>query len=306
MTRKNLYKIIKDKPTTQDEILDIYELNENQLSKAKSLYDLDVINYVRDMRVSDNVIKGNLKSIYNTYEILHTSVNSLLKKLNFIRTEIKKLRSSDLYRISTYSEYFNIPKEERKRRNEAYKKVNSDRNNSPVKIDLNDVNKKMNELLNETHRYSLGSGLLIASGLRPVELMCISTFKLDDDNKNNVIITGLAKKRRGMANSVSRPIVGISPEDFIEKVKLFRNSVDNPCKKSEKIARGLQRAFKAKFPVMAKMGRFLFSRKIYSELAFQKYAPPELRTNKPLYLSQILGHKNGDVQTSQAYSWIMS
>lgn len=306
MGRKALYKAIKEQPKSKEELLDIYKLKHDELSTVKSQFHQDVSNYVKDKRVSDRVLKTKLKPIFNMYVLIHPATNSLLKKLNFIRTQIKQLRSPEIYKLSTYSEYFNISKEERKKRADDYKKVNVERNNSPTRIDLPEVTEKMNELLNAKHRYALGSGLLIASGLRPVELMCNATFKIDEDNKNNVIVEGLAKKRKGMTNSVSRPIMGLTPEDFIEKVETFRKMVNNPCKKSETVARGLQRAFKSKFPEISKTGRFLFTRKIYSELAFQKYAPEELRTNKPLYLSQILGHAEGDVMTAQSYSWIMS
>ena len=306
MTRKMLYKAIKEKPATKEELLDIYNLRYDELSTVKATFHSDVANYVKDKRVSDKVLKTKLKPIFNMYVLLHPSVNSLLKNLNFIRNKIKQLRSAELYKLSTHSEYFNISKEERKKRADDYKKINVERNNSPTRIDLPEVVEKMNELLNDSHRYALGSGLLIASGLRPIELMCTAKFKIDEDNKNNVIIEGLAKKRKGMTNDVSRPIMGLNPEQFIEKVETFRNMIDNPCKKSETVARGLQRAFKSKFPKISKKGRFLFTRKIYSELAFQAFAPEELRTNKPLYLSQILGHAEGDVQTAQSYSWIMS
>ena len=306
MGRKALYQAIKEQPKTKEELLEIYKLKVDEIPTVKAQFHQDVSDYVKDKRVSDRVLKTKLKPIFNMYVLLHPMTNSLLKKLNFIRTLIKQLRSQELYKASTYSEYFNISKEERKKRVDEYKKVNVDRNNSPTRIDLPEVVEKMNELLNAKHRYALGSGLLIASGLRPIELMCTATFKIDEDNKNNVIISNLAKKRKGMTNTVSRPIMGITPEDFIEKVKVFRDMVDNPCQKSETVARGLQRAFKSKFPEIAKTGRFLFTRKIYSELAFQAFAPEELKTNKPLYLSQILGHSEGDVQTAQSYSWIMS
>ena len=306
MGRKSLYQAIREQPKSREELLDIYKLKHDEIPTVKAQFHQDVVNYVKDKRVSDRVLKGKLKSIYNMYVLLHPATNSLLKKLNSIRTLIKQLRGAELYKLSTYSEYFNISKEERKKRVDEYKKVNVERNNSPTRIDLPEVVEKMNELLNAKHRYALGSGLLMSSGLRPIELMCTSTFKIDEDNKNNLIIEGLAKKRKGMTNSVSRPIMGITPQEFIDKVKVFRNMVDNPCKKSETVARGLQRAFKSKFPEIAKAGRFLFTRKIYSELAFQAYAPEELRTNKPLYLSQILGHAEGDIQTAQSYSWIMS
>jgi len=306
MTRKSLYQAIKDQPKTKEELLEIYKLKHNEVPTLKMQFHQDVKNYVKDKRVSDRVLKGKLKAIYNMYVLLHPKINSLLKKLNSIRTLIKQLRGAELYKLSTYSEFFNISKEERKKRADEYRKVNVDRNNSPTRINLPEVTEKMSELLNSNHRYMLGSGLLLASGLRPIELMCTAEFKIDENNKNNLIIEGLAKKRKGMTNSVSRPIIGLNPQDFIDKVKVFRDMVNNPCKKSETVARGLQRAFKSKFPEISKAGGFLFTRKIYSELAFQKYAPEELRTNKPLYLSQILGHAQGDVQTAQSYSWIMS
>ena len=306
MGRKSLYQAIREQPETKEQLLDIYKLKIDEIPTVKAQFHQDVTNYVRDKRVSDRVLKSKLKPIYNMYVLLHPATNSLLKKLNSIRTLIKQLRGAEIYKLSTYSEYFNISKEERKKRVDEYKKVNVDRNNSPTRIDLPEVTEKMNELLNSKHRYALGSGLLMASGLRPIELMCTAEFKIDEDNKNNLIISNLAKKRKGMTNSVSRPIMGLTPQDFIDKVKVFREMIDNPCKKSETVARGLQRAFKSKFPEIAKAGRFLFTRKIYSELAFQKFAPEELRTNKPLYLSQILGHSEGDVQTAQSYSWIMS
>ena len=306
MTRKMLYKAIKEKPASKEELLDIYNLKHDELSTVKAQFHQDVSDYIKDKRVSDKVLKTKLKPIFNIYVLLHPSVNSLLKNLNFIRNKIKQLRSAELYKLSTHSEYFNISKEERKKRADDYKKINVERNNSPTRIDLPEVVEKMNELLNDSHRYALGSGLLIASGLRPIELMCTAKFKIDEDNKNNVIIEGLAKKRKGMTNDVSRPIMGLTPQEFIDKVETFRNMINNPCKKSETVARGLQRAFKSKFPKISKQGRFLFTRKIYSELAFQAFAPEELRANKPLYLSQILGHAEGDVQTAQSYSWIMS
>ena len=306
MTRKSLYTVIKEQPKTINEFLEIYKLKDNEIPTLKTLFHNDVKNYISDKRVSDKVLKTKLKSIYNMYVLLHPATNSLLKQLNLVRSLIKQIRTPELYKLSTYSEYFNISKEERKKRSEKYKKINVERNNSPTRIDLPEVVEKMNELLNSKHRYLLGSGLLLASGLRPIELMCTATFKIDEDNKNNIIVEGLAKKRKGMTNFVSRPIIGMTPEEFIDKVKVFRDMVNNPCNKSETVARGLQRAFKTKFPEISKQGRFLFTRKIYSELAFQKFAPEELRTNKPLYLAQILGHAEGDIQTAQSYSWIMS
>ena len=306
MTRKIFNKVIKEAPKTKEELLDLYELKHDELPTVKTQYHDDVVKYIKDKRVSNRMIKQNLKSIYNNYVLLFPVVNSLLKKLNYVRTIIKELRDAELYKLSTYSEYFNISKEDRKQRMDDYKKSNVQKNNNPLKIDFQEVKEKLDSLLSSNHRYTKGAGLLIASGLRPIELMCVSEFEIDKDNKNNIIVSKLAKKRKGMSNSVSRPIIGLTPEEFIDKVKMFRDSVDNPCKKSETVARGLQRAFNSKFPEMTKQGRFLFTRKIYSELAFQEHAPEALKTNKPLYLSQILGHSEGDVQTAQSYSWIMS
>jgi hypothetical protein len=313
MTRKNLNQAIKEQPKSKEELLEIYKLKDNEIPALKMNFHEDVKNFILDRRITDKVIKTKLKPIYNMYVLLHSKINSLLKSLNSIRTLIKKNRTPELYKLSTYEEHFNIPKSERKARAEKYKKINVERNNSPMRIDLpeiieklNELLEKLNELLDSKHKYELGSGLLLASGVRPIELMCKANFKIDEDNKNNVIVDGLAKKRAGMTDTVSRPIIGLSPSDFIDKVKLFRDTVKNPCQKSEAVSRGLQRAFKAKFPEISKQGRFLFTRKIYSELAFQKYAPEELRTNKPLYLAQILGHAEGDIQTAQAYSWIKS
>lgn len=306
MTRKNLYSVIRQKPSNLDELLKLYGTTQDNWSKVKADFHDDVIKYVKDKRVSDRVIEKNLKSLFNAYKILFPPVNTLLKRLNDIRTIIKEKRSEDLYRKSTYDSHFNISHEEKKKRVDEYNKKNVDMNKNPIHIDFDNLRDTLKELVDDKHVYKRGIGLLIASGLRPVELMCKAEFKIDNENKNNVIVGNLAKKRKGMPDSRTRPIIGLTPKQFINEVKIFRDDVGNPDCKAERVARGLQRAFNKEFPDLSKKGRYLFSRKLYSELAFQLYAPKNLKNNKPLYLSEILGHREGDVQTAQSYSWIQS
>jgi len=177
-----------------------------------------------------------------------------------------------------------------------------------VRFDPNLIHKIIQNGMVSNNVYEKTIALLLASGCRPIELLNekIHFVALD---KNWVNQDFLAKKR-GNIVPVDKPLIGVSPNDFIDGVGDVRHelSVNGSCLKDGKLITGIVGPLnqKAKKLLVGIKGATTYScRKIYAELSYEMFAKNSRYGKDPtrtLWRSRVLGHGEDDLATQIFYN----
>ncbi len=92
-----------------------------------------------------------------------------------------------------------------------------------VGLDIAKYEESVRSLLASDRIWEIGAGLIAASGRRPSEVAICGEFEESGDG-NGLIFSGQAKKRGNDSEAYPIPLIGCTPELFLKKLKIFRNS----------------------------------------------------------------------------------
>jgi hypothetical protein len=176
-------------------------------------------------KTTDEIGLRVLPMLYKVYERLYPKLTTRRQSLSTIRQIIKEHQSANLYKKSQLDEYFNLEMNERVELVEAYREDVTAKNTKKYKVDIVNVFDRMRTLILDKNPYNRGIALMLASGMRPIELFYRNTVSpVDDEEKKDtwIRVDDLAKKREGQKSFTERPIVMFSVKTFMSELKRFR------------------------------------------------------------------------------------
>jgi hypothetical protein len=302
------------KPITAPKVIKLsqkeYDIEVSNKSTAPSVF----VNIVIDNILKLN--KAETKVALSICAILGTKFYDVPKSKDVFYTKIRKPilikygKESKEYIQSL--ELMKITKEERTKLTVDYKKKVKDANKERKTYYSEDLIGVIEETKDTEDWATEAIGLMMASGTRPIELLDKNKFKPDPSKgKNYVIVSGIAKKRKGKEDVVtSRPIIGYTAIQFIQAVDDFRDSIsdrelfiqsgsdEGQLKKSNValISSRLSKYFPNDPEITPKT-----LRKLYGNLAHALYGGT---SNLNVFLGEVLGHDESDQQTSFSYSTV--
>lgn len=144
--------------------------------------------------------------------------------------------------------------------------------------------------INSTDIYKKIIGLLLCSGCRPIEIIETSTFI----KQGLLIKQDNPAKKRGQSFSITKPLIIITPEEFIKSVNYIRDKLK-------------QIGYKTIMSKLNIKSKELLSessyecRRIYGILSHSLYSN---ETSKEVWLNRVLGHSLNDINTQTHYSTV--
>ena len=190
---------------------------------------------------------------------------------------------------------FKIKRDERDYlNNEKIKKVKLN-NKTPTVYKINQILNTIGQGQVSSNKWGRYISLLLSCGARPAELL-LNTFKIDGHTKGNVLVSNLSKKRNEKYFTVSRPIIGYSPVEFINQVKIMKELIGGTLTRPNLTS--IQNHLKKYF--LNKEVKPSTLRKLYANACYLLYGSGNLN----IYISQLLGHSNKDIITSFNYSTV--
>ncbi len=155
-------------------------------------------------------------------------------------------------------------------------------------------------------------GLSLASGCRPIELFEKANFFESEKVKGWIFQDWLAKKRENGDITVDKPIIGMTPEEFINQVGDMRHDLGARFKKLSTRNNELTKAASTTMNQVTKMlfdfedGITFYScRKIYGQLSYELFGKNSIYGKDPSiqsWLADVLGHADGDIITATHYN----
>jgi hypothetical protein len=255
-----------------------------------------------------------LPKLYKVYTTLYPNLKTRRQTLSEIRRKfILKYQSKKLYLESQKDAYFNIDMNERIGINETYIEKITEQNKDKLQVDLQHVLDTMRQLILSKNVYERGLCLLLAGGMRPIELFYRNEVETIEDMPNWIRVSNLAKKRDGESQQTTRPIVMLSANQFIAELQRFRKhfkgksvKVVDPKTGSDKLAadksQTMNKIALKHFPFLKDLQQqSSLMRKIYVDMSFTMFADPK-KTNYNSWVSEKLGHSG--LLTSFSYSWV--
>jgi len=171
-----------------------------------------------------------------------------------------------------------------------------------------DIYKVMDTVKASDDLASLVVGAQLASGARLTEILSVGKFESVKDKPNYVKQTGLSKRKPGdtkARNTVIKPIVHYTVKEFLGMVKKIRNLVKSNKKTGYELSSSLNarinRKIKSLFEDDTTKSHVL--RKIYGNLSYDLFADKKT-TSMASWLSNVLGHKEGNLTVSLSYSTV--
>ena len=262
-----------------------------------------------------------LKPLYEIYKELYPNIKTLSVKLSEVRKVIKENQSKEAYTKSTYREYFNIPLKDKEGIASDYKKSVEKKNKNREVIDKTMITEGIDRLMKDVIGYSTGKDepltrtvrfkpynvgvlLMLASGMRPVELFTNEVERKPKEKNGDaqVYISNIAKKReKDKSLTMVRPLQLISSGTFMGLLGQFRKYFEG--KKTlnaygrlaaDKL-KSLDRAVKKYFTGITPSSL----RKIYASMIYDEIGGDQ---NFNTFIKDILGHTSLD--TSFSYSFL--
>lgn len=105
----------------------------------------------------------------------------------------------------------------------AAQKVASNLGNQIAGLEVDRYEQSVSRLLQSSNIWEIGAGLIAASGRRPIEIIEVGTFEIEGDG---LLFGGQAKKRGEQSEPYSIPLIGCTPDLFVEKLAAFRTSYE--------------------------------------------------------------------------------
>ncbi|AYE37044.1 Telomere resolvase ResT (plasmid) [Borrelia turcica IST7] len=184
-------------------------------------------------------------------------------------------------------------------------KINSYRKEQiPVKISLNTYIEIINILLTQKRDIRLKFyGVLMATGRRPVEIMKISKFYVEDGE--HILMKNIAKKKESnLIHEIVFPTFADSRLiiDSIEEIR-YMERTEKLSKEmiSSNLAYSYNRMFRKIFEdIFEPEESVYFCRRLYSRFSYLAFAPKNMELN--LWITTVLGHEQDDIITAFHYN----
>jgi integrase len=253
-------------------------------------------------------LKSNLRYISKTYKRLYPNKGVLSRKFSEIRKPIRvKYGKYDEngqitpeYKCSL--ELMHISRVEGERLKKKYIRSIKRKNMKQRTFSKSELRNMMYDLLiGDTDKYDITISLLLGSGMRPVELLHLSTVEVIDTK--TIKVSNLAKKRDGEESVSIRPIL-CKAQDFVSNFlyvrSLFKNCMKDGFLKST-ITSTISRRLK-KYLNREDVSCYDL-RSLYAVICYDNL-PNKQTVNFNIYISSILGHADSNILSSFAYSAI--
>jgi len=286
----------KSNPTTDSALMDIVKLRTGTLSRTgvMSLQKLVIAEIENDT--------NTFKTLHELFNILNVIVPVITDKPTRAKAMFGILRKSVKQRFpdidgkqsAEYGKTYNsmrLSKEYYDGVREATAKVLVQKNTGKANYDGG----KLLEILQNARSGDIIDNIILlqaSSGARIAEITDASTFKKSPDKEQHVIQSGILKTR-GEKKFVEKPLLYITPEEFIQRFKIMRGSGDN-SQLNPRVNKRLKKLF----------GNGTTShhlRKMYADLAYRVYADPA-KISQSFYVSNVLGHDSADTVSANSYT----
>ncbi|AWG43389.1 Telomere resolvase ResT (plasmid) [Candidatus Borreliella tachyglossi] len=217
--------------------------------------------------------------------------NNLLDKKVYFEAFLKLFKSPEW--LNSYSHHYRVSK------------INSYRRELiSVKINLNTYVEIINILLTQRRDIRLKFyGVLMATGRRPVEIMKVSEFHVED--KEHIFMKHIAKKKeKNLIHEIVFPTFADS-RLIIDSIKEIRymERTDKLSKEtiSANLAYSYNRLFRKIFEeIFEPEESVYFCRRLYSRFSYLAFAPKNMELN--LWITTVLGHEQDDIITAFHYN----
>lgn len=252
--------------------------------------------------------KKYLKLINELYRKIYKNNMTLKKKFSNIRTVISKKYGkydNDKNIVPRYQLSLNlihIPKSANKELISNYKTSLKIRNETRKVYNKDDILNTIMDNYDSNDIYNVAVALLLASGLRPIELFDRVDVEPIEGKSSYVKFCNLAKKRGDLVCNI-RPLIHLNSKVFIKLLNKVRNNlkikiISDSGELNKSIANSLSRRVKR---IFNKDFQVRMLRPIYGNMAYEIYADKQ-KTNLNVYLQEILGHSDENMTSSFAYS----
>jgi integrase len=294
----NFLESVESNPTTD-------RINAKLIKYYPNLTIKKVFKSVFDTKLPVKTSLMLLPRIFKVLDILYPNRGTLSGVLSAIRKKIKETQPESVYTKSKLDTYFNMNEADRLQKITKYQETIANKNSDLIQIDKTQLLKKIEELKTSKNVYSIGVLLMLNYGGRPMDLFK-NTVELIPNKPNHIKISNLAKDTKG-DKSVVRPIINLTADDFVNRLKGFRKYFANKTiyeedrKLSSHINAELSKATKKAFPDLIGSQTSSMLRKYYCVLAYEIYADKK-KENFNLFIKKILGHESS--ATSFSYSTV--
>ncbi|WP_330730453.1 protelomerase family protein [Borrelia turicatae] len=217
--------------------------------------------------------------------------NNILGKKVYFEFFLSLFKSPEW--LNNYSHHYKISK------------INSYRKEQiPVKINLKTYIEIINILLTQKRDIRLKFyGVLMATGRRPVEIMKISKFYVEDSE--HIFMKHIAKKKEhNLIHEIVFPTFADSKLiiDSIEEIR-YMERTEKLSKEiiSSNLAYSYNRLFRKIFEnIFEPEESVYFCRRLYSRFSYLAFAPKNMELN--LWITTVLGHEHDDIITAFHYN----
>ena len=247
-------------------------------------------NWNESFVILDKIIKGLYKN-----EGSYLCAISQLKKV----VKDKYGASSTIYKTMMD---IGITDEKRIKRDDEYKKKvilrNDNRDNLPV-IFVEDIENIIHQAKQSNNDYDKAIAVLLASGVRSIDLLKVAIFDEEKGNSNLINIKNFSKTR-GVKKGNLRPLIGLKADEVIKLIGHIRMNLNIDGNNADVINRrsgALNNAFKKYFEKDTTMSVHK-CRYIYANCAYILYGEPQKKMYES-YIQSILGHASAD--STKAY-----
>ena len=280
----------------------------------------EINHIVRSDKIADDLNKAKL--IVDVTETLpsltRTKLYALLDKLNVAVPKLypnystrqamfSKIRSAITKQYGNNSpehvqalQRMHVPKTERMEHDKSYRIRVKDRNRNRYVFHYREHVLPLVKKFESDDWRELTFALLLASGLRPIELLYIGEFKADPDSNCTLVVRGFAKSKN--APPTKRPLIHMDAELFIQNVQRLRSLlpekplVDNQIHPT--IRNNMRDNFK-RFVSIPHLQTIYDLRKLYVATVYEM---SDKSSSLNVFISDIFAHNADDVSTASAYS----
>lgn len=267
--------------------------------------------------VLDNITDYDGAELYDILLELNTVIPKVFTNLNTRNKYMSNIRQviADKYGMESEqytkaNDLMKINKQEKKKLIEDYNVGLKEKGRKRKVFIVEDIIKMINESINKEHYADQAIGLLLVGGMRPLELLSKNTYE-PAETDGWIRISNLGKKRAGKQGDIAvRPLIQMSPEEFIKRVTDLRELAKTQAKKvlsddgselSKSVANALNDHLR-KYKSFEEESVSVL-RKIYGNLSYELFAN-KLEYSLNTWLSDVLGHDKADIATASAYATV--
>ncbi|WP_025407019.1 protelomerase family protein [Borrelia hermsii] len=217
--------------------------------------------------------------------------NNILGRKVYFESFLSLFKSPEW--LNNYSHHYKISKINSYRREQI-----------SVKINLKTYTEIINILLTQKRDIRLKFyGVLMATGRRPVEIMKVSKFYVEDSE--HILMKHIAKKKEhNLIHEIVFPTFADSQLiiDSIEDIR-YMERTEKLSKEiiSSNLAYSYNRLFRKLFEnIFEPEESVYFCRRLYSRFSYLAFAPKNMELN--LWITTVLGHEHDDIITAFHYN----